>query len=343
MRILVTGASGFLGKAIVAELLRENFEVYGLGSLRTREGGGVDGPNFLRADITDRASLGRVESIGQVDVVIHAAGLAHQFGPTAAEKFRAVNVEGTRNVASLAARLNAVHFILISSVAVYGNSKLSTDGVLIEEDSACAPESVYAESKLESEKAAAETCAENSIGLTILRPATIIGENDRGNTARLIKAVDRRKFLWIGKGENRKSLIYKDDVAAACLSVLRQKTIRTEIFNVTAAPISMKEIVSEIALGLDRTIPKIVVPPGLLKSLFRVNEKSLKVGKIQKISGTIEKWLSDDVFSGEKIAREYGFRAATPIEEALRRQVASYRSRESEKSREGRENRENRK
>lgn len=325
MKVLVTGATGFIGKAIVSGLVKENFEVFCLGSLKSENTGEL--PNFVRADIADFESVNSLEELKNFDAIIHSAGLAHQFGETSKEDFRKINVEGTKNIARLGAKLKVKHFILISSVSVYGNVKSNYENNLIDENSGCEPEGFYAQSKLESEKAAAEICEKNQIPLTILRLATVIGENDRGNTARLIRMIDKRIFVWIGTGKNYKSLIYKNDVAGACLKILDKKTNGTEIFNVSAEPVFMKDVVSEIETALNKKVPGIHLPVSLLKKGFKINSKIFRVKKISKLSETIDKWLSEDVFSSDKIASAYGFRAETPISEAIRRQVKAYKNR----------------
>ncbi len=320
MRILVTGAGGFIGRATVAEFLKKRHEIFCLVSPKSEN---IDDlPNILRGDVGDFGSLTEFQKLENIDTIIHATGLAHQFGKVADEEFWRVNVKGTKNMARLAVELKAKHFILISSVAVYGKVGKNEP---IDETDVCRPQGIYARSKFEAEKAAREICEQNDMALTILRPATVIGENDRGNTARLIAAIDKRRFLWIGKGENLKSLIYKQDVARACLKVLEKKTSRAEIFNVTGAAVKMNFVVSEIAKNLHRKIPKLAISVPVLKKIFRVNAKTAKIEKISNLAETVEKWVSDDVFSGEKIAETYGFRAETPIAEAIRRQVEFYK------------------
>lgn len=322
MKVLVTGATGFVGKAIVSELIKENFEVFCVGSLNSENTDNL--PNFFQVDIGDFESLKTLEELKNIDVLIHSAGLAHQFGEVKEEKFWKINVEGTENIARLAVKLKVGHFILIGSVSVYG--KKIREKHLIDENKRCEPDSLYAKSKLESENIAKKICEKNQIPLTVLRLATVIGENDRGNTARLIKMIDKGKFVWIGKGENYKSLIYKKDVARACLKILEKKTVDTEFFNVTGKPVLMREIVSEIALGLNKKISKISIPATFLGKIFQLNSKFFRIKKLSKLSETTEKWLSDDMFSGEKIAGKYGFRAETSISEAIQRQVEAYKN-----------------
>jgi nucleoside-diphosphate-sugar epimerase len=323
MKVLVTGATGFLGRAIVVELLQNGAEV--LTTAKSSSAG--DLPNYYPADITDAESLDGLESIGELDAIIHAAGLAHQFKETERENFRKINVEGTGNLAALALRLKAKKFILISSVAVYGEAKKIESK--FEEDSACQPSGFYAESKLEAEKAAIEICANDSIDLIILRPSTIIGENDKGNVSRLMRAIDRRRFVWLGKGKNLKSLVYKADVARACFCLLGNsgatKNNRANIYNVTAEPLSMREIVGEIAKVLDKFVVPVHFPASPVQKSLSLMGKTTGIKIFGKIAGTIDKWLSDEVFSGEKIKTETGFQIETSPIEGIRREALHYR------------------
>jgi UDP-glucose 4-epimerase len=331
MKILVTGASGLVGGTIVEELLRNSFEVYALvgANSKTNKFGGVK--KIFKADITEYQNLAALASLENVDVIIHSAGLAHQFEDRTEKEFWKVNVLGTENVARLAVKLKVKHFILISSVAVYGKkpanlglNNLAIYKFGITEEAVCQPQGFYAHSKLESEKAAQRICADSKIALTILRPAAVIGEEDRGNVARLIKAIDKKRFFWIGAGENFKSLIYKGDVAKACVKILR-KTAGNEIFNVTAQPSTMKEIVSEIENNLGIKAPKFSISSKILSKCFLINTKFLRLKKLNQIEGILEKWLSEDVFSGEKFKKIYGFQTEISIKEAIRRQVEHYK------------------
>jgi len=331
MKILVTGASGLVGSSIVKELLRNNFEVYALGGANSKIDKFGEVINFFKTDITEYQNLVHIANLKDVDVLIHSAGLAHQFGNRKEKDFWKVNVTGTENVARLAVDLKVKHFILISSVAVYGikpadleNNNIGTYKFGITEEAECQPQGFYARSKLESEKVAQNICDNNKIALTILRLTTVIGEEDRGNVARLIKAIDKRRFFWVGMGDNFKSLIYKGDAAKACLKILR-KTAGTEIFNVTAEPSTMKEIVSEIENSLRIKAPKLKIPSKILSKFFLINTKFLRLEKLNHIEGVLGKWISDDVFSGEKFKKIYGFKSETSIKEAIRRQVEHYK------------------
>lgn len=324
MRVLVTGATGYIGKEIVSELSDDNFEVFGIGNSNLKSD--QQEKNFFQIDITKLEELAKLDELVQIDVVIHSAGLAHQFKKIEKQRFEQVNVEGTKNILNSAIRLKIKHFVLISSTAVYGiEKKVNGQVKVIDENSICQPETFYAESKLAAEKIAVEICTANNIDLTIFRLAPVIGEENAGNVARLIESIDRRRFIWIGNGENYKSLIYKRDVARACRKVLVNKMNKIEIFNLASDPVKMQDFVAAAAKFLGRNIPSISIPPKIVETVFAINRKIFKIAKIQNLSQTIEKWLSDDVYSAEKFKNEYNFRPQTDSIEALRKQVQWYK------------------
>ena len=318
MKVLVTGASGFIGSEIIGELSLLNYQIFKVSSKKSK----IEG--FYRTQISDKKDVDLLEEIGEIDVIIHTAGLAHQFGKTSREQFFEVNTKGTENICQLAVSLKAEHFIQISSVSVYGNFAGKKQG--IDETFECRPKGFYATSKFEAEKIARKICEENKIPLTILRPATVIGEGDFGNVSRLIEAIDNKRFIWIGKGENRKSLIYKKDVAKACLAVLDKKTEKTEVFNVSAEPLKMNEIVSLIAENLGRKVPKIFFPDQVLIKAIKTGLKIRKAGKMQNLLNTVEKWIAEDFYPAEKIKSAYNFVPEISAEEALRREVNWYKN-----------------
>lgn len=321
-KILVTGASGFVGRAIVKKLQGfddyETYEFFGKGKEEAQQ---KLVQRAYYADISNPDLFQKAADFAKTDIFIHTAGLAHQFGPVKQEDFWRVNVQGTENACTLASKIGVKHFVLISSVSVYGDYGASD----IDETFVCNPIGFYAKSKLESENRALESCAQNGIRLTILRLATVIGENDPGNTSRLITAIDRRRFFWVGDGHNKKSLIYKEDIADGILRLIEtEQNFGNEIYNLTAEAITMKEIVEEISRNLGRQAPHLAVPAGLVHKIFQLNKKTVSLEFLKKYEKTFEKWKSDDIFSGRKFYKKYNFRPKTPISEAIARQVKYY-------------------
>jgi nucleoside-diphosphate-sugar epimerase len=163
--------------------------------------------------------------------------------------------------------------------------------------------------------------------LTILRLATVIGEEDKGNFLHLIRSIDRGFFIWIGKGENRKSLVHREDAARACGKILAVEKVEnngTEIFNLSANFLTMRRIVEIVGEKLEKKIPDIFIPAAFFKPFFQLNAVLFNVEKIKRAERTIAKWLADDVYSAEKLKRVYGFETRVSAEKAIEREVEWY-------------------
>jgi nucleoside-diphosphate-sugar epimerase len=320
MRILVTGAKGFLGSEIVRQAVASQLPVRATDKYAKSMVPDVD---YHSADILDLSSLNSVSR--GVTHVIHAAGLAHIFDKTQAvvAPFKAINEQGTANVARVAAEACVSHFVLISSVSVYGPFTQS----VYDESAPCRPEGPYAESKYQAEQRAIEIAQQSGMALTILRLATLYGEGDPGNVARLMRTIDRGRFIWVGDGSNRKSLLYKGDAARAAMVVLQQPASGINIYNVSAAPCTMRQVVDVLVAALNRRpfpvrIPAAgaVIAMGLVVGLMRGR------GKSGAWRGTLVKWLADDVYDAGKFQREFNFETQVNLAEGLRREVQWYRT-----------------
>jgi nucleoside-diphosphate-sugar epimerase len=316
-RLLVTGASGFVGSRIVYLAREAGWHVRALYRDRQMQ---ADGIEMFVGDISDPIFLGK--ACKGVSAVIHAAGLAHVVGSAAKDstRFNEVNVDGTDNLVSAAMDSGVPRVVLVSSVSVYG----SYSGTKCDETVPCNPQSAYAKSKLRGELRAAELMARAESSLSILRFATIYGEGDRGNVARLISTLDRGQFIWPGSGQNQKSLIYREDAARACLYALERSVSGTEIFNVSASPATMREIVIAICEGLGRRVPRFGISLSLLNAAGAI---SRRIGDPGQFEQRLQKFIRDDVYDGTKFETSFGFRPAVSLSEGLRREVESLRSR----------------
>ncbi len=198
IRYLITGASGFLGTAIKGYLEKES-QVITLG--RSEE-------SNLVADI-----LGQIPSLPDCDVVVHAAGLAHMVPQNVVENqsFFDVNFRGTINLCEAVQKMNVPirSFIFISSVSVYGLEK----GTKVTENAPLKGESPYARSKIEAEAYLTKWADEQNINLVILRLPLVVGSRPVGNLAKMIEAMKAKRYLNIGGGRARKSMVLADDIA----------------------------------------------------------------------------------------------------------------------------------
>ena len=316
MDILITGANGFLGRAILSRLL--TFRV----PVRATDLGEAIGAScivYRKADITRPKELKPV--LDNVTTVIHVAGLAHVFSPDAnsVEKFRQINEIGTANVTAAAAAAGVEHLILISSVSVYGPYAMG----MYDENTPCNPAGPYALSKYNAELRAIEIARESGMALTILRLATLYGEDDPGNVGRLIRSLDQGRFIWIGDGSNRKSLLYKEDAALACATVASSPVAGTHIYNVSAPPCTMREIVDGIADALGKRPLPLRIPGSLALALSR-NLSRLPNLRLAGIHQTVKKWMAEDVYDNQLFNRTFDFSVQTLIKDGLRKEVEWY-------------------
>lgn len=213
MKILLTGASGFLGKNIQQALNNTN-EIITLG--RNKE-------SKILCDLSIQIPL-----LPSVDMVIHAAGKAHIVPKTASEKldFYSVNVQGTKNLLSALENNPALKIIVfVSTVAVYG----LLEGTNIKEDTPLLASDAYGKSKIAAETLIIDWCTCHHITYYVLRLPLIAGKNVPGNLGAMVKGIRSGKYFSIGKGCAMKSIIWVNDVAA----LLKNISGPSGIYNLT--------------------------------------------------------------------------------------------------------------
>ncbi len=319
IRTLVTGANGFLGSEVIRQAVNAGMTVRGTDLNDTPR---LRGTDYYRADILYPDSL--KPALKDIGCLVHIAGLAHIFSAREASvaPFGTVNETGTANVARAAAEAGVKHFVLISSVSVYGPLTIG----VVDERAPCLPTGPYAESKYQAEQRAVEIAQEAGMSLTILRLATLYGKGDPGNIARLMKAIDRDRFFWIGDGSNRKSLLHKEDAARAILKVAQAEVNEVEIYNVSAAPCSMREIVQGLSEALGRGVPTWHAPASLVLNSARIAAKfGNSHSRLRTLYETLRKWLADDVYDTSRFETTFNFRSQVELYQGLKQEVDWYR------------------
>ncbi len=218
MRVVVTGASGFLGSHVVEELVLAGHDVVAL----VRRSSKVE---FLE-ELAKRGKLelayGTVEDLESVraamkgaEAVIHSAGLVKARGEA---EFFSINVDGTKNMLTAAreekARGQFKRFVFVSSLAAVGPSD---DGLPVARDREPRPVTHYGRSKLEAERLV--LAAKDELHVVVLRPPMIYGPRDNESFA-FFQSVSRRFLPYLGDGKNTLSVIYASDAASACVRAL---------------------------------------------------------------------------------------------------------------------------
>ncbi|OYV70596.1 MAG: epimerase [Acidiphilium sp. 21-60-14] len=256
--VLVSGAAGFVGRAVTQALGAAGCSV--VVALR-RSGAAL--PGAARAiDAGDLAAPAPALSAAMrgVSVVVHAAGLAHRTGVDPAA-LAAANVTAAARVAEIAAARGAKRFILVSSAAVHGKAP---DGV-VTEASEPDPDDAYAASKLEGEQAVQRVLAGTGTELVIIRPCAVVGPGCAGNIPRLVRLIARSHLLPFGAIGNQRSFIAIEDLAALIVAAAQSKQPVPEI--VLAAhpePIATPDLIRALAQGLERRLFLAPVPASWL-------------------------------------------------------------------------------
>lgn len=209
MTLLLTGASGFLGRNIIGRL-SESYRVTTLG----RSAG-----NDIAADL----AAAPPQLPENFDVVVHAAGKAHEIpGKEGDAEFRQVNVVGTENLCRALEKTGRPKaFVFISTVSVYGEDA----GEDVTEEHTLDGTSAYARSKIDAEAFVSGWCARNNIPLAILRPSLIVGYHPTGNMAAMIKGIRHGLYANIAGSKARRSLVCAADIAEVILKAIGKNGI----------------------------------------------------------------------------------------------------------------------
>ncbi len=259
MRVLVTGASGFVGTALCRELLARGHSVRA--AVRRLIPPGALPPELHQILIPDiAADFDRRALVGGVDAVVHLAAIAHRAKPIEGEMLR-INCHSAVRLAEAAAGL-VRRFVLLSSVKVHGED--SGSGVYGEDD-ALAPEDSYGRSKLEAERALTETAARIGMELVMIRPPLVYGPGVKANFLRLLSWVDSGLPLPFASLHNRRSLIYVGNLVDAIARCAEHPAVRGPFLVSDEESVSTPELVSRIARALGRPERLVPTPPVLLR------------------------------------------------------------------------------
>ena len=311
--MLVLGASGFVGGAVAHAASLAGWQVRGAGRRRP-----LGCAETAIVDLAEPESL-RAACRGAT-VVVHAAGLAHVTAAGRDAEFESVNVRGTAAVLQAAAAEGVRRVVLVSSVSVYGDAAAPAED--LGEAAPCRPASAYARSKLAGEAVARQAAAAAGLELTIVRLATAYGPGDPGNVARLMRVIDRGRFVWIGAGENRKTLIHVADAGRALASAAAAGA-PGGIYNLGAAPVTMAAIVGELALALGRSVPALRIPKGPVLAATRLLPGLGRRGAA--LAGRVRKWITDDVYDAGRFAHAFDWHPTVSLRAGIQSEVAWYR------------------
>lgn len=319
---LVTGATGFIGAALVRRLRAAGASVRGLARSRQPTAAG----ELLVADLAEDPVDPRW--LAGIDTVYHLAAKTHDLaaaGDVEAD-YRRVNVEGTRRFLAAARQAPPRRLIFVSSVKAQGEGGPRR----LDESEEPAPTSAYGRSKLAAERLVLEAAAEGGFEAVCLRFPLVYGRGQKGNLERMIAAIDRGRFPPPPDNGNRRSMLHVENAVDALLLAASHPTAVGQIYLVAdARPYSTREIYNAMREGLGKSRRRWSVPQWAFRALAAVGDGvgALLGRRAGFDSEAYDKLLGSAWYSTEKIARELGYRPPRDLRGAMPEMVADYRER----------------
>jgi len=313
LRVLVTGANGFVGKAVCNLAVREGFSVRAAlrkyvdhsGQIETVIVGNVD-------DVTDWGS-----ALDQVDVVIHLAARVHVMHDTSLDpliEFRKVNVQGTHNLAMQAVRAGVKRLVFVSSIKVNGEE--SDIDSIYSEDDAPKPLDPYGISKLEAEQVLRGVSKETGLEVVIVRPPLVYGVGVKGNFVQMLRLLSKGVPLPFASVSNQRSLVYVENLADAIITCAIHPAAASQTYLISdGEDISTPELLGQLALGMGRHLKLFYCHPKILELAGRGFGRS---NQVRRLLGSLR-------IDSDKIRRELNWTPPFTLQQGLQATAEWYR------------------
>lgn len=308
-RVLVTGASGFVGNYLCSALKLRGFNVRAI----TR-----NSALYAQADehvlIDDiNASTDWSAAMLGVDVVIHLAARVHVMQETSANplaEFRQLNVAATEHLARSAAAAGVKRFVFVSSVKVNGEETFN--GQAYNEQMTPVPQDPYGVSKWEAEQVLHKVAKETGLEVVIVRPPLIYGVGVKGNFAQMIAVVAHGVPLPFASVLNKRSLIYVKNLVDALILCATHPDAAGNTYLVSdGEDVSTSDLLSKLAFAMGKNPRLFLLPISLLRLTARMFKKSDQLARL----------LSSLQIDSSKIRRELGWAPPFSVDDGLKQTV----------------------
>ena len=325
MRVLVTGANGFVGAMLCRKLLERKDRVRGL----VRKTSDLSLLQDVRIEkvigsLDDRDSLD--EAVKGVEVVYHTASAVTDWGTLAF--FRKANVDGTQNLLEAAIRAGVRRFVYVSTVAVH--SFLGAQDMTEESPQLPTPYP-YCQTKREAEDLVMRYHDLRGLEVVIVRPGDVFGPGDRVSLLRMAKRLEAGKMGCIDHGRTLGAFTYVENLADGLILAGTKKKAVGETFVITdGVKLSWAEYFEKLTDALGVPVPKVSIRAGLADAGAAVLEFVYRTLRI-KTRPVITRYLIahlrvDFHFSIEKACRVLGYEPRVAVDEAVRRTADWYRA-----------------
>jgi nucleoside-diphosphate-sugar epimerase len=321
-KVLVTGASGFIGSALTKKLFDQGSAVRVLVRNRQKFSSVLgNGAEVIEGDIADPESV-RQATAG-VETVFHIAGTFREAN-LSNQRYFDVNVQGTKNVVEASAACGVRRFVHCSTSGIHGSIK----GAPAREDHELVLDEVYERTKAEGEMMAIQMGKERGLEVTALRPAQVYGPGDT-RLLKLFKMVNSKVTLWFGPGTAHYHLLYIDDLVNAFILAGKAENVAGQSFLIAGGEMpTLNELMEGIAKAMGKEKLRILrLPAGPFMVLGYFCEKvCIPIGISPPIyRRRVEFFTKNKAYDISKARTMLGFEPKTGMVEGLSRTVKWYR------------------
>jgi len=282
-KILVTGASGFIGRTLCNNLIESSFNVQG--AVRSLDSLTFD-YNFKAVTVGEiGANTNWLNALKDIDCIIHCAGKAHSINKKDnINMYHSINTEGTKNLAEQAVKAGVKRLVFLSSVKVNGestgknfNNKIFTNKSVLD------PKDAYSISKFESEKSLWKISSKTDLEVVVVRLPLVYGYGAKGNLMRLIKLIKCGIPLPFDLIKNKRSLIGIDNLVDVLVRCIEHPDAKSKTFLVSdGEDLSTPELLKNIASAMGRSAFMFPFPISLLKFFGFVLGKSSEINRLTR-------------------------------------------------------------
>ena len=326
MRILATGALGFIGRHFVLAALAAGVTVAAFNRAPTMPKRALAqqfqsrGVSFHEGDVENPESLN--PALDGVESVCHFASAFRESG-MADDYFIRVNVDGTRNVMQAAAAQGVRRFVFCSTAGIYGSQ---VPGV-IDESAPVNPANVYERSKVEAEATVRAEAARLGLEYAIFRPAVVYGPHDE-RLLKMFRSASRGRFPLFGNGKGRRHMVYVGDVANAALQAcLLPQAAGQEMIVAGPSAAPLRDILGVLArtVGRDRSGPRLPLAP--MQMLAAVTEDACKLVGVDPpiYRRRMDFYVNDAAFDCSRARTVLAWQPTVDLEDGFARTLDSYR------------------
>lgn len=315
--VLVTGATGFIGRQLCAHLKRDGHEVIAVGRRQQ------DGPwhRFVTGDLAGIISADLCQGVG---IVYHLAGIAHAMKLPRSQQdiYQRINVDGTRHLLEIIRDSEVKALVYFSSI----KAMAEPDEDCVDETFSIPPGDVYGLSKLKAEQAVLDFGQQYNFHVSCLRPTLVYGPNPKGNILRMMNAIARGRFPAFPDFHNQRSMISVYDLIDAAILAANDPNANRQTYIVSdGQDYSTRQVYELMSIALGRSISKINWPVWPFKLLAKAGDVLTSMtGKPAPFSS--ETWRrihGSACYKSDKLRNELGWQAKNTLESVLPSMVES--------------------